>query len=295
MDFHAVMTAFGLTLFAGLSTGFGSMLILFTKKTNVKLLSVSLGLSAGVMIYVSFMEILQSANTTLAAELGKFQGGWVAILSFFSGIVLSAVIDRFVPQPANPHEVRTVEKACDGIMLAEKSAALAAITDGKDRSQAQLAEKEAQKTRNLLRLGYLTAVVITIHNVPEGLATFITALKDLRLGVTIAIAIAVHNIPEGISVSVPIYCATGSRRKAFIYSFLSGLTELVGALIGFFILMPFLNNVLFGVIFALVAGIMVFIALDELLPAAREYGEHHLAIYGLVLGMLIMAISLVFM
>ena len=156
-------------------------------------------------------------------------------------------------------------------------------------------KRKRKKTRNLLRLGYLTAVVITIHNIPEGLATFITALKDLRLGVTIAIAIAVHNIPEGISVSVPIYCATGSRRKAFIYSFLSGLTELVGALIGFFILMPFLSNVLFGVIFALTAGIMVFIALDELLPAAKEYGEHHLAIYGLVLGMLIMAVSLVFM
>ena len=250
------------------------MLILFTKKTNVKLLSVSLGLSAGVMIYVSFMEILQSANTTLVAELGKLWGGWVAILSFFSGIVLSAVIDRFVPQPANPHEARTVEKACEETIPVEK---------------------EAQKTRNLLRLGYLTALVITMHNIPEGLATFITALKDLRLGITIAIAVAVHNIPEGISVSVPIYCATGSRRKAFIYSFLSGLTELAGALIGFFILMPFLSNVLFGVIFALVAGIMVFIALDELLPAAREYGEHHLAIYGLVLGMLIMAVSLVFM
>ncbi len=260
----------------------------------------SLGLSAGVMIYVSFMEILQSANTTLVAELGKLWGGWAAILSFFSGIVLSAVIDRFVPQPANPHEARTVEKACEETALAEKTEVPAGPgSEGQGHrhrhGQAQLAEKEAQKTRNLLRLGYLTAVVITIHNIPEGLATFITALKDLRLGVTIAIAIAVHNIPEGISVSVPIYCATGSRRKAFIYSFLSGLTELVGALIGFFILMPFLSNVLFGVIFALTAGIMVFIALDELLPAAKEYGEHHLAIYGLVLGMLIMAVSLVFM
>ena len=141
-------------------------------------------------------------------------------------------------------------------------------------------------------MGVFTALAIGIHNFPEGLATFIAALQEPAIGISIAIAIALHNIPEGVAVSVPIYYATGSRKKALGYSLLSGLAEPLGALIGFLILMPFLNDTLFGIIFALVAGIMVFISLDELLPSAREYGEHHLSIYGLVGGMVLMAVSL---
>jgi ZIP family zinc transporter len=137
-----------------------------------------------------------------------------------------------------------------------------------------------------------TALAIGIHNFPEGLATFTAALTDPGIGIAIAVAIAIHNIPEGIAVSIPIYYATGNRKKAFLLSFLSGLAEPVGALVGYLILMPFLSPVVFGVLFAAVAGIMVFISLDELLPSAREYGEHHLSIYGLIAGMLVMAISL---
>jgi ZIP family zinc transporter len=136
------------------------------------------------------------------------------------------------------------------------------------------------------------ALAIAIHNFPEGLATFIAALQKPALGLSIAVAIAIHNIPEGISVSVPIYYATGSKKKAFVYSFLSGLAEPVGALIGYFILKSFINDLMFGILFAVVAGIMVFISFDELLPAAEEYGEHHLAIYGLIAGMAVMALSL---
>ncbi len=136
------------------------------------------------------------------------------------------------------------------------------------------------------------ALAIAIHNFPEGLATFIAALQKPALGLSIAVAIAIHNIPEGISVSVPIYYATGSKKKAFVYSFLSGLAEPVGALIGYFILRSFINDLMFGILFAVVAGIMVFISFDELLPAAEEYGEHHLAIYGLIAGMAVMALSL---
>ncbi|MDZ4197479.1 MAG: zinc transporter ZupT, partial [Candidatus Izemoplasmatales bacterium] len=144
----------------------------------------------------------------------------------------------------------------------------------------------------LMRMGVFTAIAIMIHNFPEGLATFITALQEPTLAIPIAVAIAIHNIPEGIAVSVPIYYATGSKKKAFMYSFLSGLSEPVGALIGYLILMPLMSDVLLGVVFAGVAGIMVFISLDELLPSAREYGEHHLSIYGLVAGMAVMAISI---
>lgn len=259
-----VLIALGLTLFAGLSTGIGSALAFFTKTTNTKFLAVSLGFSAGVMIYVSLVEIFFKARAVLVEEYGDKPGYWITVLSFFAGIFFIGIIDKLVPSSKNPHEIRKVEDVSD----------------------------EARKKRKLMRLGVFSAIAIGIHNFPEGLATFMAALTDLSLGIPIAIAIAIHNIPEGIAVSVPIYYATGSKKKAFLYSFLSGLAEPVGALIGYLILMPFMTNTLFGVVFASTAGIMIFISLDELLPAAREYGEHHLSIYGLICGMIVMALSL---
>ena len=154
-------------------------------------------------------------------------------------------------------------------------------------------DPEHRKKASLMRTGVFTALAIAIHNFPEGLATFITALNSPKLAIPIVVAIAIHNIPEGISVSVPIYYATGSRRKAFKYSFLSGLAEPLGALVGYLILMPFLNDTIQGVVNAAVAGIMVFISIDELLPSAQAYGEHHLSILGFVAGMLLMAVSLI--
>jgi ZIP family zinc transporter len=182
-----------------------------------------------------------------------------------------ALIDRMIPTLQNPHEVRTIETMESEV------------------------EAEIWKRRNLNRMGLFSALAIAIHNFPEGLATFIATLEDPALGISIAIAIAIHNIPEGIAVSVPIYHATGSRRKALGLSFLSGLAEPVGALLGFFLLRPFMTDVLFGVLFAGVAGIMVFISLDELLPTAENYGEHHITIYGLIAGMAVMATSIVLM
>ena len=143
-----------------------------------------------------------------------------------------------------------------------------------------------------MRTGLLTALAIAIHNFPEGLATFVSALQEPSLAIPIVVAIAIHNIPEGIAVSVPIYYATGDKKKAFLYSSASGLSEPIGAIIGYLILMPFMNDIVYGLLFAGVAGIMVFISLDELLPSAKEYGEHHLSIYGLVAGMAVMAVSL---
>lgn len=263
MELSNIAYAFLLTLFAGLSTGIGSALAFFTRKTNTKFLSLSLGFSAGVMIYVSFVEILSKANISLSSYLGESMGGWITIASFFGGILLIALIDKLIPSVENPHEIKKVED-----MNNPKS-----------------------KTR-LMRMGLFTALAIGIHNFPEGLATFTAALNDLELGIAIAVAIAIHNIPEGIAVSVPVYYATGNRKKAFTLSFLSGLAEPVGALVGYLLLMPIMNDMVFGILFAGVAGIMVFISLDELLPAAREYGEHHLSIYGLLAGMAIMALSL---
>jgi zinc transporter, ZIP family len=261
-----VTFAFALTAFAGLSTGIGSLIAFIGKATNRRFLSVSLGFSAGVMIYVSFIEIFVKARVSLSAMLGSTQGYFWTVVSFFGGILLIAIIDKLVPSDENPHEVHTVE------MMRDKS--------------------EEKKFKSLHRTGIFVALAIAIHNFPEGLATFIAALSDPQLGIAIAVAIAIHNIPEGISVSVPIYYATGSRAKAFGYSFLSGLAEPIGALVGYLILRPFINEIVFGTLFAGVGGIMVYISFDELLPAAREFGEHHLSILGLILGMLVMAGSL---
>ena len=271
---ETVLLAFALTLFAGLSTGIGSLIALLAKRTNTRFLSVVLGFSAGVMIYVSMIEIFAESNRLLTEALGDPNGTWVTVAGFFGGILIIALIDRFVPAADNPHEMRKVESMSCGKMELH-----------------EVRECPHHRGR-LMRLGVFTALAIGIHNFPEGIATFIAGLKDPSLGITIAIAIAIHNIPEGIAVSVPIFYATGSHRKAFRWSLLSGLSEPLGALVGYLILMPFMTDVMFGVIFASVAGIMVFISLDEILPTARAYGEPHLSIYGMVGGMAVMAISL---
>jgi ZIP family zinc transporter len=260
-----VLIALGLTLFAGLATGIGSLLAFFTSHTNTKFLSFALGFSAGVMIYVSMIEIFVKAKTALVGELGEVPGNWVTVGSFFAGMLLIALIDKFIPKQGNPHEVKKIEEMNTPL-------------NGKE--------------PDLLKMGTFTALAIGIHNFPEGIATFASAIQDPTLGIAIAFAIAIHNIPEGIAVSVPIYFATGNKKKAFKLSFLSGLSEPIGALLAYLVLMPFLNDTMFGIIFAAVAGIMVFISLDELLPVAKKYDETHSSIYGLVGGMAVMALSL---
>ena len=272
MDTSTVLFAFGLTLFAGLATGIGSALAFFARTTNTKFLSVALGFSAGVMLYVSFVEIFFKAKEALIESYGLTSGTWATVGAFFGGIALIGLIDKFVPNYENPHEMHSIEEMDQGLE--------------------NLPDNEAHDFGKLRRMGVFTALAIGIHNFPEGLATFTAALTDPNLGIAIAVAIAIHNIPEGIAVSVPIYYATGSRLKAFKLSFLSGVAEPVGALFGYLILMPFFSQAVFGLLFASVAGIMVFISLDQLLPAAEEFGEHHLAIYGVVAGMAVMALSL---
>lgn len=256
--------AFLLTLFAGLSTGIGSLIALIAKTANKKFLSFALGFSAGVMIYVSLVEIFVKARESFVEALGEKTGSYMTVIAFFSGMFIIALIDKLVPSFENPHEMHGIEKL----------------------------NEDSVKNRKLLRTGVFVALAIAIHNFPEGLATFMAALYDPKVALPVAVAIAIHNIPEGMSVSVPVYYATGSRKKAFAYSFLSGLAEPLGALIGYLLIRSFMSNQVFGFTFAAVAGIMVFICLDELLPAAEEYGEHHLSIYGVVLGMIVMAVSL---
>jgi ZIP family zinc transporter len=259
-----VILAFTLTALAGLSTGIGSALAFFSKRTNEAFLSISMGFSAGVMIYISLVEIFAKARDALVEVHGHVAGTWITVGAFFEGILIITLIDRLIPAYENPHEAHVIEEM----------------------------QQSVSQQKRLMRMGVVTALAIGIHNFPEGLATFVGTLADPAIGIAITIAIAVHNIPEGISVSVPIYFATGSKKKAFWLSFLSGVSEPVGALIGYTILKPIFSETVFGILFASVAGIMVFISLDELLPAAREYGEGHLAIYGLICGMAVMALSL---
>lgn len=261
---NSVLFAFTLTLIAGLATGLGSAIAFFAKKTNTSFLSFSLGLSAGVMIYISFIEIMPESQRLLMNVYGEIAGKWITLASFFGGIFLIGLIDFFIPSAENPHEARKLEDM----------------------------NSEEKNKSSLMRMGVLTAIAITIHNFPEGIATFISALEDPQIGISVAFAVAIHNIPEGIAVSVPIYYATNSRRKAFTYSFLSGLSEPLGAIIGYFLIIYFFSMDIMGIIFGVVAGIMVFISMDELLPAAHRYGKHHVSILGLIIGMLVMAISL---
>lgn len=257
--------AFLLTLLAGLSTGIGSLIAFLSKNLSPKFLSGSLGFSAGVMIYVSMVEIFSKAKISLISFYGDKLGSWLTVISFFAGIALIAIIDKLIPSYENPHEVTNLKYT---------------------------PTEDEVNSKKLVRMSIFSAIAIGIHNFPEGLATFISSLDNPKLGLSVAVAVAIHNIPEGIAVSVPIYYATKSKKKSFWLSFSSGLAEPIGAFIGYLILMHFLLGSFFGIVFGVVAGIMVFISLDELLPTAEEYGEHHIAISWLVLGMCVMAISL---
>lgn len=256
--------AFLLTLFAGLSTGIGGLLAFHKKASSKKFLTFALGFSAGVMIYVSFVEIFPKAINSLN-EIYSGQTGYLyATISFFVGIAFIGLIDWIVPSKENPHELPSMNQ--NGVDLEKK---------------------------NLMRMGVFSAIAIAIHNFPEGLATFVAAMDNMKLGIGIAIAVAIHNIPEGIAVAVPIFQATQSKKKAFLYALLSGLAEPIGAIIGYFLIITIIGDVNFGFVFAFVAGIMVYISLDELLPTSEKYGEHHISIIGLILGFAVMALSLI--
>ena len=255
----AILYAFLITLIAGLATGIGALLTFGRQKPNTLFLSFSLGFSAGIMLYVSFMEILPMAiNVSSQANM---------IFGFFMGVMIIALIDVVIPNNENPHEF--FHKTSD------------------------LKQLQTPIVRcHLLKIGVLTALAIAIHNFPEGFVTFVSLVEYPQIGLGIAIAIALHNIPEGIAISVPIFYATNNRIKAFVYSFLSGLSEPIGAIFGYWLLKPFLSQTVLGMILSATAGIMVYIALEELLPTAKRYSQNRLSILSVFVGMLVMALSL---
>jgi ZIP family zinc transporter len=275
-----------LSLMAGMSTGIGAAVALFIKKPKMTIMSFSLGLSAGVMVYISFMELLPHGIRII---------GNGSILFFFAGMAVPGIIDLFIPEP----------ELENGAMNGACETGIGTSTDkGKSRDGVHLHRlmfvrpktivhsEEEHKKMSILRSGIMTALAITIHNIPEGMATFSSTIHDVNLGLIITFAIVIHNIPEGVSTAMPILCATNNRKKAFYLSFLSGLAEPAGALFCALILLPFLNDQVIAGLLAITGGIMVYISLDEILPTAHKYGNGHLVIVGVVAGMAIMSISL---
>ncbi len=250
-----------LTTIAGLSTAVGGLIVFFVKETNRKFLSLSLGFSAGVMIYVSFIDILTEAQHILQTDMGDKVGALAMAIAFFFGILIIYCIDLYIPEshPTNNIDI----------------------------------EDKTFEQKRLMRTGIFMAVALAIHNLPEGIITFVSALYDPKVAIPIAVAIAIWNIPEGITVSVPIYYATGNRFKALLYSFLSGLTEPLGAIVGYLLLLPLLSDFVYGIVFAAVAGIMIYISFNTLLPVSREYGGHKLSMLGMFSGMAFMSFSLI--
>lgn len=259
-----VGVAFLNTALAGLATMLGAVIVFFTGSDNKKFLSSALGFSAGVMIYISFMEMMPMATEYFQKTMGERAAGLATLGAFFGSMAVFGLISHLVPEADEPHEIKTEEE------MEERSHELA-----------------------LEQVGLKSALAIGIHNFPEGMVTFMTSLLDPAMGVSIAIAIAMHNIPEGIGVAAPIYFATKDKKRALWLTFLSGVSEPIGAILAYLLLRPFLTPTLFGVVFGAISGIMVLISFDELLPASRAYGETHLSLLGLIFGMMVMGASLV--
>ena len=280
MSMNEVLGALLLTLIAGSATGIGGALVLFKKKLSSNFLAGALGLSAGVMIFISLAELFPEAQAEIMATGSVRHGEALVLIAFFIGMGIITLIDFAIPEYENPHEA-------PGLSLNTKTPAVGMV-------------EQTGNEKALHRLGLMSALAIAIHNFPEGIATFIGALNDPQMGAGITFAIAIHNIPEGIAVAIPIYYATKSKGKALFYATLSGFSEVIGALLCLAVTAVFNleltgESIAFPLILAAVAGIMIYISLDELLPTAEKYGKHHSAIAGVIGGMAIMGISLIIM
>ena len=274
---NGVLGALLLTLIAGAATGIGGALVLFKKKLSSNFLAGALGVSAGVMIFISLTELFPEAQAEIASIGSLKYGESLVLLAFFAGMGIITLIDFLIPEYENPHEA-------SGLSLDARTAAVGVL-------------EQTGNEKALQRLGIMSALAIAVHNFPEGIASFIGALNDPQMGAGITFAIAIHNIPEGLAVAIPIYYATKSKGKALLYATLSGLSEVLGALLCLAVTAIFGVEItgggpVFPLILAAVAGIMIYISLDELLPTAEKYGKHHIAIAGVVGGMAIMGVSL---
>ena len=252
-----------MTLLAGLATLIGGFITFLVNKNNLKVLSLGLGFSAGVMIFVSFTEILSTAENLLK-DYYPVDYHWIMFWGFIAGVVISKLIDEFVPDHIEEEDF--LEDDCG--------------------------TEACKRKHKIKRAGILTAIAIAVHNFPEGLGTFLVSSQNLVIGSSVALAIALHNIPEGIAVALPIYHATGKKRYAMWYAFWTGITEPLGAIIGLVLLHWFLPQVFVGFFLAAVVGIMIYISFDTLLPLSHEYGDWHYAIAGVMSGIIVIWASI---
>lgn len=265
MNLSNVVLSFILTLIVGLSMGVGSLISFFVKGNNKRFLALSLSFSAGIMIYVSFMAILPEGIELIELYMGEDKGHTIGLIAFFGGIILTALLEKLI------HKIGEVP--------------------GHDHGKHE-DHNHNHQGEHLSQLGIISAIAIAIHNLPEGLAIFTAGLKDITVAIPIAAAVIMHNIPLSIAISVPIYYSTKSKKKAFLYTLMVGLFQPIGAIVGYVLLSNFFNDGLFGILFAIISGIMIFVSLDELLPTSQKYEDHHISVYGAVAGMMVMAISL---
>lgn len=249
------LRALALSFVAGMSTLLGALIVFIVKKKSERLVSGSLGFAAGVMISVSFTDLLPNSNELLQKYLGEKLGIVVSTIFLLLGVMIAGGLDRFVPH------IEEIE------------------------------ESEEYSHQNLFRVGFISTLAIGLHNFPEGIATFMAGYNDLALGLSITLAIAVHNIPEGISVAIPIYHSTGNIKKAFKYTFLSGIAEPVGALVAFLVLRPYINDLTLGIIFSIISGVMLYIAIEELIPSSRQYGYTKTALVFIFVGIVLMPLT----
>lgn len=266
MEISNIALSFALTLIVGLSMGIGGLLSFFVKETNKRFLALSLSFSAGIMIYVSFMAILPEGISLIEEYIGHEKGHNIALIAFFGGMIITALLEKLVHR-------------------------FGGDVHGHDHGDENHGEHHNEE--HLSKLGIMSAIAIAIHNLPEGLAIFTAGLKDITVAIPIAAAVIMHNIPLSIAISVPIYYSTKSKKKAFLYTLAVGLCQPLGAVIGYLLLSSFFNDTLFGILFSIIAGIMIFVSLDELLPTSQKYEDHHISVYGAIAGMMVMAISLV--
>lgn len=247
-----------LSLLAGLSTVLGAFIVFFSNSNNKRLITFALAFSAGVMITISLTDLYPSASDTLVKYKGHILGILLSILFMIIGFIIATLISHIIPE-------------------------------GRDKKPSNIDGSDS-----LYRVGFVTMLALMLHNFPEGIATFISGYENRSLGIYIAMAISLHNIPEGISIAMPIYYSTNSKVKAFKYTLLSGIAEPIGALVAFLFLKPFINEIILAVSFALVSGIMLYIAFEELIPESRVYGYDFIYLLSLVLGICIIPISHIF-
>jgi ZIP family zinc transporter len=302
-DHPNIPYAIVISLGAGLATVIGGSFVLcpelLAKIPQAKILGAALALSAGVMIYVSFIEIFGKSFDAISSTEGISEGGAAAITTtfFFAVMGLCALLELLVKRMGGGHDHDTPAATTTTTSTEMTNTVEVQIDDGSKGVEAaeagSLIGNPAEKGR-LTQMGVMTALAIGIHNFPEGLATFLATIEDTALGASLGVAIAIHNIPEGLCVAMPIYYATGSKAKALFWCFISGVTEPIGGLVGFALLQPVMTPMVFGVIFGMVGGMMVFIVCHELLPSAHRYmGNNAATTAWLIGGMVIMALSLV--